>query len=182
MTLESATGLDSARAFQFRLRHRNGAAQLSFIALEISSSNPYIEAPIPTTGPHAYAADDWYHVAATYDASGVGIGHMKLYWTKLSALPGEANELTNTTVHNGRGGDGKQLADIDGTAYFLVGNRWGTGGIQDEDLHGLVDEIRISSTVRGADEFIFYSQPVAEPGALPLIACALLGLRRRGRR
>jgi len=156
----------------------DGGGQLSFLCIEESSGNPFIEAPIPTVGDHAFVADEWYHVAASYDASGTGTGYVKLYWTRLSVLPGEANELTDTTVTNGLGGGADQLADIDGTAYFYVGGRHGTS---EDNLHGLVDEVRISGAVLGPDEFIFSSEgsAVPEPAGLGLIGLALLGLRRR---
>jgi hypothetical protein len=157
---------DDRRAAQFRLRHRDGTVRLSFIALELDRSNPYIEAPIPTSGTHGFVADAWYHVAVTYDADGdeTDTGYAKLYWTKLAALPNEANELTNTIVYNGYGTDQKQLTDMDASAtQFYVGNRESSS----TNLRGRVDEVRVSDTVRGPDEFIF---AVPEPATLALLA------------
>jgi hypothetical protein len=174
---------DDRRAAQFRLRHRDGTVRLSFIALELDRANPYIEAPIPLSGTHGFVADAWYHVAVTYDADGdeTDTGYAKLYWTKLAALPNEANELTNTIVYNGYGGDALQLTDMDASGtQFYVGNRESDS----KNLRGRVDEVRISSVVRGPGDFIFApaeATPIPEPATMLLLVMGGIGALIRKR-
>lgn len=118
----------TSRGFQFRL-NTAGQLELNLIALGI---NP--KTAIPTTGPHAYAASNWYHVAATYD--GVNI---VLYWTKVSTNDFSANPIsTNAAVVDA------SFGDVAGP--LVIGNE--NRGPAGEQFRGLIDEVRISSVAR----------------------------------
>jgi len=127
----------SSRGFQFRLNNA-GQLELNLIAAGV---NP--KSPMPVTGPHAFAANNWYHVAATYDGT-----DLVLYWTKVSAAGTEANPInTNTAVVDAAFGA------VTGPLVIGNENRAAAG----EQFRGLIDEIRISSVARAPGEFIFAS-------------------------
>jgi hypothetical protein len=131
----------SARGFQFRI---TTAGQLQFST--ISPSGQSVSANIPTTGPHAFVANNWYHVAVTYDGT-----TLRLYWTKLDPSVTAANQI------------GSASAAI-GTAFgaisspLIIGNEnRNTAG---ELFSGQIDEVRISSVARGAGQMQFFSPTV----------------------
>ncbi|WP_035613151.1 LamG-like jellyroll fold domain-containing protein [Haloferula sp. BvORR071] len=94
--------------------------------------------PIPTTGPHAWNAANWYHVAAVYDGSNV-----LLYWTKADPLYATANLI----------GTAARSVDFNDDALLVIGNEGrGTSG---EGLLGQIDEVRISNVARTPSQFIF---------------------------
>jgi alpha-L-rhamnosidase len=142
ITTDSST---EPRGFQFRLNNA-GQLELNLIALGI---NP--KTAIPTTGPHAFAASNWYHVAATYDGANI-----VLFWTKMSAGEFSANPIiTNAAV-------------VD--AYFgvvagplVIGNE--NRGPAGEHFRGLIDEVRISSVARFlSGETTNYTAVTQQPG------------------
>ncbi|MBN1517303.1 hypothetical protein JXA32_12140 [Candidatus Sumerlaeota bacterium] len=94
-------------------------------------------ATIPTTGNHAWAAGEWFHVAATYTGTPSVAGNMKLYWTRLDSGVASAVQLGSFT----------QTADLTSTdnIVFGVGNE---GRSPSENFEGLIDEVRISDTAR----------------------------------
>ncbi len=69
------------RAFQFRLTA--GSLQFSMI-----TAGQAVTAAIPTTGPDAFVAGNWYHVAVAYDGA-----RATLYWTRLDPANGAAHVL-----------------------------------------------------------------------------------------
>lgn len=125
-----------SRAFQFRIT--GGSLQFSFI-----TGGQAITRPIPTTGPHAFVADDWYHVAVTYDGSTA-----TLYWTKLDPSNGAANVLGTAPLTLGAA-SGAVL----GPLIFGNENRAAAG----EQFLGSMDEVRISSVARAANQMQFFS-------------------------
>lgn len=125
-----------SRAFQFRISA--GSLQFSFI-----TGGQAITRPIPATGPHGFVVNDWYHVAVTYDGT-----IATLYWTKLDPAHGAANVL------------GTEALTLGAAAGAVVGpliigneNRGGAG----EQFLGSIDEMRISSVARAANEMQFFS-------------------------
>ncbi len=121
------------RSYQFRIN----SGSLQFEGLSGNSNL----ATIPTSGPHAFNPDLWFHAAAAYEGNGSG----KIYWTRLSPQVTVANEIGVFTLPAG----------IPATKYghtaVAVHRR---SGYRDP-LHGLIDEVRISDIARAADDYIF---------------------------
>ena len=126
------------RAFQFRIKA--GAGELDFI--NINGGSP-AQAAIPTAGPDAYEVGAWYHVAVTYDGNEGAAGNFKYYWTKVEPGRTRANLLGVTTMNS----------DLSSTGNFVVGNE--NRSPSEDGFVGQIDETRISSAVRGPDQFIF---------------------------
>lgn len=128
---------------------------------------------IPTTGDDAFDADDWYHVAVSYDGNEGDLDNLSMYWTLLDSSNTEASLLGTGTLTN-------DLTKGTGELYI------GTTGRNPyrRELGGLIDEVRISDTARGPSDFIFAAPApaVPEPSTFVLAALGLLGMvafRRR---
>jgi hypothetical protein len=130
-------GANTDRGFQFRI-NSGGNLEFNFIGTTPAA----FTAPVPTSGPHAFVPDEWFHVALSYDG-----GTMTLYWTRLDSGAAAAQAIaTNTT----------ETVDINDDAVLVIGNEGrATGGLGGEPLGGRIDEVRISSVARAADEFLF---------------------------
>ncbi|MBB5353461.1 fibronectin type 3 domain-containing protein [Haloferula luteola] len=135
----------ASRGFQFRLSSA-GELQLNFIN-GTSGGTADIKTAVPTSGPHAYAANTWFHVAASYDGSNV-----RLYWTKVDPSLTAANLLSTTAVGVGTG-----VGSISGP--LCVGNE--NRNVAGELFQGKIDEVRISSVARGAEDFYWIPAPAA---------------------
>lgn len=127
-----------ARGFQFRLTTA-GQLELNFISGATGGAAQQL-VNIPTSGPHAYAPSNWFHVAATYDGANVS-----LYWTRLDSLAASANLLTNYPL-----AIGSAFGDIASPLVIGGENR----GANTESFPGLIDEVRISSVARSATNFL----------------------------
>lgn len=130
----SHDGSGSSRGFLFRisggsLRLYNGAADTI--------------ATIPTSGAHGFVANQWYHVAVSYDGNEGVAGNLKFYWTARSAAVTTANLI----------GTGTLAADLSGTVSNLLGVGTTTRSAFRVELIGSVDEVRISDAPLGANEF-----------------------------
>ncbi|QNN22247.1 LamG domain-containing protein [Planctomycetales bacterium ZRK34] len=127
------------RSFQFRIKA--GTGELDFI--NIGGGGSPAQVAIPTTGPDAYEVGAWYHVAVTYDGNEGSAGNFKFYWTKAEPGRTRANLLAERTMGN----------DLASTGNFVVGNE--NRAPSEDSFVGQIDETRISSAVREADQFIF---------------------------
>ncbi|MES2657726.1 MAG: LamG-like jellyroll fold domain-containing protein [Verrucomicrobiota bacterium] len=126
------------RGFQFRI---SATGQLDFNFLGTTGTAAFI-APIPTTGPHAFAANQWFHLALTYTGS-----TMTYYWTRVDSGAVHANPIATNTV---------ETVDLVDDAVLVIGNEGrATNGLGGEPLNGLIDEVRISEVERQATQFIF---------------------------
>lgn len=125
------------RGFQFRI-NATGNLEFNFIG----SAPIAFTAPIPTTGTHGFVANQWFHVALTYDGT-----TLTCYWTKVDPSIITANPIaTNTT----------ETVDVNDDAVLIIGNEGrATGNLGGEPLGGLIDEVRISKVARSASQFIF---------------------------
>jgi hypothetical protein len=126
------------RAFQFRIN--SGSLQFQFI-----TGSQALSALIPTGGtdPNAFVANAWFHVAFTYDGT-----KGTLYWTKLDPSIGAANVI---------GSGNLTLGASDGSVQgpLCIGNE--NRGSAGEQFLGSIDEVRISSVSRAANQMQFYS-------------------------
>jgi autotransporter-associated beta strand protein len=132
---DSAAG---SRGFQFRIT--SGSLQFQFI-----SGSQALSATIPSSGANAFVAGAWYHVAFTYGGAN---GAATLYWTRLSPSVGAASVLGSGTLTIG-------ASDGTVTGPLVVGNRGRPNGT--ETFLGAIDEVRISSVARAANQMQFFS-------------------------
>lgn len=157
------------RPFQFRIGDGDSGPgitpALEFVNIAGALFNYGVT--IPTTGDDAWVANQWFHVAVAYNGTQNTADNLKLYWTRVDDARTEANEI----------GSFNMTADLAGIAtIYGVGNdaRSSTGNIE-----GLIDQVRVSNTARGAGEFIFTAIP--EPSTSLLGGLGLLALLRRRR-
>ncbi|MGC3956559.1 MAG: immunoglobulin domain-containing protein [Verrucomicrobiota bacterium] len=127
-----------SRAFQFRLTS-GGLLQFQFI-----SGGGAISATIPTTGPDAFVAGSWYHVAIVYNGTTA-----TLYWTKVDPANGAAHVLGTPAS--------LAIGATQGvyTGPLIIGNE--NRAAAGEQFQGSIDEVRISSVARAANQMQFYS-------------------------
>jgi hypothetical protein len=147
---DSAGGLD-VRSWQFRI---NTAGRLEFILLNGGVQS--LTAPLPNSGPNAAVAGQWYHVAAAYNGHENEDGNLKLYWTLIDKGKTEAALLATF----------KMQADLGGQPLFTIG----TSGRNPagEGFRGLIDEVRISSVDRRANEMLFTESGSSQTPAFTL--------------
>jgi hypothetical protein len=137
ITMENASGLASDRPFQFRI----DAGNLRFI--NVSAGSQSLLAAIPTTGPDAFIANQWFHVAVAYNGNEGATDNLQLYWTRLDPSRTAANPILSATM----------AADLGGIATtFGVGQDYRNSV---SNLKGRIDEVRISNIARGATGFVF---------------------------
>ena len=153
--MDNSGALDGGRPFQFVITSTGTLRFREF------ANNVTFELAIPTTGPDAFQANTWFHAAYTYDGEGTGT----LYWTLLDPSRTLASVLATNS----------SLLDMPASsATLVIGNE--NRNVFGEGLLGEIDEVRISSEARGADDFVFVPEPSS---ALLLAAGGLVMARRR---
>ncbi len=127
------------RSYQFRIN--GGQLQFEGIAANVQDVSTVVD--IPTEGAHAFSPNSWYHVAATYDGTpGTTPKGGKFYWTRIAPGVLAANPIGEFAL-------AENLSDtLLGITAVSVHRR---SGYRDP-LQGLVDEVRISSIAREADD------------------------------
>ena len=130
----------ASRGWQFRV---DTSGQLVFIHLTTGTPISFAHA-IPITGDHAWAVNEWYHAAVTYNGLENTAENLKFYWTRLDMGEGEAVLLASFQMT-------ADLGDL--PVDFAIGNdgRNAAG----ENFEGLVDEARISSIARAPTDMLF---------------------------
>jgi signal transduction histidine kinase len=143
------------RIFHFRIEK---SGHVTFTPLPGSGATGGGYGRLPGAGPHAMATAAWFHVAVTYDGNGGSNDNLKLYWTRLDSDAHEANLIGTGTLSADLSGD---LGD------FAIGNeaRQYRANGESEPFPGRIDEVRISSIARSADDFLF--SPLAGGNARP---------------
>lgn len=134
---EEIFSTDSAqpnRGFQFRVNQ--GAINFNPV-----KTGPSVTAIIPRTGPNAFVANTWFHVAATYDGSSV-----KIYWTAVNSTNIAANLLTNVASTAINATFGACLGPL-----VIANNDRGTG----EGFVGRIGEVRVSSVCLASNQMLF---------------------------
>ncbi len=145
--VETAVAAD--RGFQFRI---TSAGKLEFNAVGTAPAAATVD--IPVTGTHGFVANQWFHVALTYDGT-----TLRFYWTKVDPSITAANLIGTNTV---------ETVDLNDDALLILGNEGrATAGLGNEPLGGLLDEVRISKVARTANQFIFFDLTDSEPDGLP---------------
>jgi hypothetical protein len=134
-----------------------GSRVLNFEKVPVTAQT-VVSAALPSIGDDALNTTDWFHIAVAYDGNGNTADNLKFYFTKLTndALDQTAHLLSS---HNLNG----DLSAGSGLADFAVSNNARSLGSK---FFGFVDEVRISDTVRAANEFMF---TIPEPSTTMLI-------------
>ena len=124
---------------------------------------------LPVTGPDAVELGAWYHVAVAYTGSEGVANNLSAYWTKIDGSRTQADLLMQRQLDT----------DLPVVATdFAIGNIGRNPSAS--SFAGLIDEVRISETARGAGEFIF-TIPEPSSGLCFAGAALFLGVRRTGR-
>jgi hypothetical protein len=111
--------------------------------INVASITQSVITTIPTTGDHAFVANEWFHAAVAYNGEENTPDNIKLYWTRVSNLWTEANEIHSDSM----------LQDLGGVSTtFGAGQEYRSPS---DNLEGQIDEVRISSIARAPDEFLF---------------------------
>jgi len=124
------------RGFQFRI-NTTGQLEFNFISTNVSSTS----FAIPTTGNNGFAANEWFHVALSFDGT-----TSRFYWTRINSNNSAANLIGTSTAET-------TSASVNGP--LVIGNEGRGASI--EGMLGLIDEIRISNIARSATGFMFTS-------------------------
>jgi len=143
------------RAWQFRI---NSAGQLEF-NININAPAAWVhdlKVALPTTGPDAVAAGNWYHVAVTCTGNAPTNGdtpaQVKLYWTLVDMSLTNADVLLLTNISYGTFTNiAMPLIGIGGSARGSPLNNVGNS----EAFFGDIDEVRMSSVCRKSTEMLF---------------------------
>ena len=149
----SMEGEADDRVFNFRIE-KDGF--LSFIPLTRIGAAGGALATIPTTGPHAMVANQWFHVAVTYNGREGEANNLKLYWTRLRQGLRSANRI----------GQGTLPIDLNPTTGdFAIGNEARTfkDNAEADPFPGRIDEVRISSIARHPTDFVFVPKSLRLP-------------------
>jgi hypothetical protein len=142
---DSNNGNDT-RAFQFRIN--SGNVEVNSVGTFSNNGTGTTTFAIPTTGPNAFAANQWFHVALVYTNAG-GTETSTVYWTRVNSTTEVASVLGTT---------GNEGVDPAWSAPLVIGNEGrnlSSGVNMREGLRGLIDEVRISKVARTASQFIF---------------------------
>jgi hypothetical protein len=187
---EGATGGGTDRQFQFRLDPVGFAgpagSDSTKIRIEFNNFNAggnVVYATLPTTGLNAPTQNDWFHVAMTYNGTPGVAGNTRFFWTKLDLATTEAAlvasvsgaQNANVAFNNNGASGGATNTDLS------LGNEARSTGGQTEPFIGLVDEVRMSSVVRGRNQFIFRVPEPASGVTIVCVVASLLMSRRRVR-
>lgn len=138
----------AARGFQFRI---NAAGQLEFNLVGVSGAQR--TAAIPTTGAHAIAAGQWFHVAFVYDGA-----NCRFYWTRLDSGATAANQIGADQALSLTGAGSIAGPLVIGNENRLVGG---------EGAQAKIDEVRISNIARPSTGFLFSSPDDTDGDGLP---------------
>ncbi len=132
------------RGFQFRINSSTADKRLEFNFIG-TADTPAILASLPTSGPHVFIPNTWFHVAMVFNGT---TNDVKFYWTKVDPAFITANEIGTPPYIE------STLGTVSGP--LIIGNE--ARGTSTEGLRGLIDEVRISKVARTASQFIFVNQ------------------------
>lgn len=154
------------RGWQFRV---NTAGQLEWNLLAGSGSDNNFKPALPSSGPNAAMAGQWYHVAVAFTGynptNGDTANQLRFYWTLLDPFRTNADLLATYTMSRpldgAPSGTAQPWLGIGGSArwYPYPGGNVGNG----EGLIGCIDEVRISSVCRKPSEMAFSTAWVMNP-------------------
>lgn len=147
----------------------NPAPLLEFVNFSGNESSQRIAAQIPTTGPEAIAAGNWYHVAVTYDGKPDQPDNLKLYWSLL-----DASRTTATLIGSGRMTNSLPASCQPDLAIGQTGRQSSEAPHPNNNFVGLIDEVRVSGVARPPSQMMFggpvvlaATPPVTPPAIAP---------------
>lgn len=152
-TYEALAVFHSATSEQTVISHDASGTSRGFMLRVLSGNLNFYTgstshtASIPTTGPHAFAANEWFHVAVTYNGEQGTEGNLKLYWTRIAAAGATANLL----------GSAQLVADLANATNPLGVGTTTRSPYRFEPVR--IDEVRISAVARAADAMQFTVPP-----------------------
>src|ERR1035441_6877253 len=168
LNMEIIAGDDgfSYRAWQFRI---NASGQLEFnMNINIPSGTHDFTVALPSTGVDAANAGNWYHVAATYTGDSPTNGdtpkQFKLYWTLMDPTRTNADVLFTGTPSYGFTNAAQVILGIGGSGRGDEINNV----CNNEGFVGKIDEVRMSSVCRKANEMAFDPTVFIEPPSITI--------------
>ena len=157
------------RVFQFRLLpvgYVGGGGDTNFVRMEfINGTTTIAEAPIPTNGPDAIVSNGWYHLAVTYNGAAGTTSNLLFYWTLLD--PSRTAAELHLWCEHGLRSPGRQHCHDDFSLGNSARNPSGGTGPAVANFLGNLDEVRISSVARAANEFVFQTVSVTASSYQP---------------
>lgn len=150
VAMDGDGALGEDRVFQFRISPSGGSPVLQFV--KIKGLTETLTAPLPLSGKHAVNTTDWFHVAVAYNGDAGSPSNTRFYWTRVSPGADLANEL----------GKGTLAAEFDHATMqgdFSIGNDARDANGSSGEFIGSIDEVRISSIARAADDYLFSDDP-----------------------
>jgi autotransporter-associated beta strand protein len=132
------------RGFQFRM-NASGQLELHFLGL-VPQVTMLANIPTGASDPNKFVANNWFHVALTYDGA-----KLRMYWTKLDPSSSACNQIGSDTAWAST----NLTADI---TPLVIGNE--NRGASAENFRGLIDEVRISKVCRNPSQMMFASPAV----------------------
>lgn len=153
------------RVFQFRLvpvgtLNGNTEPLLEFINLNKGTDIQSMTASIPTNGPDAIRAGNWYHVAVSYTGQPDEDDNIRFYWTLLSPERTAAN-----LVGSGRMKHSLAAGCSPDFAIGQTGRQSPMTTTPNNNFVGLIDEVRISGIARSPNEMQFTGENVIAKSA-----------------
>jgi len=109
--------------------------------------------PIPTNGPDAIVSNAWYHVAVTYNGNANTTSNLLFYWTLIDPSRTNADCIFEADMA------GNLSPANSATTVLSIGNSarnpGGGSGPDTANFVGDIDEVRISSVARPANQMLF---------------------------
>jgi len=149
------------RIFQFRLAPigtLNGNPQplLEFINLNQGRNAQSLTAAIPTNGPDAIRAGNWYHLAVAYDGRPDQPDNLRFYWTLI-----QSKRTATSLIGAGQMNHSLPTGCNPDFAIGQTGRQSPATPKPNNNFVGLIDEVRISSVARSPREMLFGESSVA---------------------
>jgi len=156
------------RVCEFRLVPGGGlpdhpGPRLEFINHSRDQAPQSITAKIPTAGPDALSAGNWYHVAVSYNGEPNRPDNLKLYWTLL-----DPNRTRASLIGTGQMQHSLPTGCQPDFAIGQTGRQSPESPHPDNHFVGLIDEVRVSALARSASQMMFGAP--ASVAATPAIA------------
>src|SRR6185503_16189793 len=85
------SGNQDVRLFQWNIDATGHLAFFNIGGAGFQGGAQGLSVAIPTTGPDAFVAGEWFHVAVTYNGAQNTANNLKMYWTRVDPSRDTAN-------------------------------------------------------------------------------------------